>query len=242
MKFIVFTDESGSWNEKPLGESESYYVRCWVRIAEKDIKFLSGNLDKIKNSSARVYFTFSKLSEFYSQKYNVREEIEREVGTIFLKLGKSIKDYMNRIPKEIRDAINRVLFLYIYERYAWEYAKTSGILNFADKIFINSPQFTKADYKDLLKTLGFSKENYFFIERNEDNKGISAADTLSRLMKKVIVENFGNKERVSNLKNIIRNNAVKEEGNMILGVDKVFCSRLWPQNLYIKGQFQKYLQ
>jgi hypothetical protein len=239
MKFIIFTDEAGSWNQKPSNE-ESYYVRCWVRISYKDRKYLSGDVEIIKNSSAKVYLTFSKLSEFYSQKYNIREEIEREVGTVFLRMGESLKDYMHKIPKEIRDAINRVLFLYIYERYAWEYAKTSGILNNVDQIFIHSPQFTKADYKDLLKTLGFGRENYVFIEGNK-NRGISAADTLSRLMKKVLTEDFKNKERVLNLKKIIQNSGV-EKGNMILGVDKVFCNRRWAKNLYIKDQFQKYLQ
>jgi len=248
MKFIIFTDESGSWNEKPKKENELYYVRCWVKVPEKKcrVKIIGRNkkslfydIDKIKDYPIKIFFTFSCLSEFYNQKFIIREEIKKEIGNVLVKLGEILKDYMKKIPGEVEDAINRILFLNVYERYAWQDAIDSGILDGVEKIYIHSPQFTKSEYEGLLQTVGFEKGKWVFVS-GDKNEEVNLADTLSKLMRRVLSSNFSEDKQVSNLKELIKNNCIKT-GRVIPGVDKVFFKYRLNTDKIIKNRFEKYL-
>ncbi|MDE2015671.1 MAG: hypothetical protein KGJ89_02110 [Patescibacteria group bacterium] len=218
--YQVFTDESGAWNER-VNNKTTTYVRCWVKIPLGD-KAIS--LETIFNpkSTTKIatFFTFSDLLEFRTRKIIVREEINKEIQNVFLRLQEVVKGYMHKLPKEIEDAINRVLFLYIYERWAWEDAKQRGVFEDCVEIFIHKPQFTKADYQELFRILDINQGKYSFI-KGDGLAGIKIADGLARTLRRVPTSDFQKEGQLRNLKLVLQKNTI-ELGNIVKGIDKVF--------------------
>lgn len=127
---------------------------------------------------------------------------------------------MRKIPSRIVQSINYVMFLYLYERWAWEDAKNS--LNFRDVslFYINNPQFNKKDFGELLeKYLNIEKRRYKFVERSK--WGIKIADELANSLHSILSSDFSNIKEIKKLRRYLRLNKVTR-GNIGRGIDKVF--------------------
>jgi len=231
MNYYISTDESGKWSEK-----EGWYIRGWIKIPvemESDLKNLFERDDY--NKDIFCHFTITKLSEFYSRKIIVREEIEKSIGIIFDNLKSILKRYMTKIPKEVSDAVNRVLFLFIYEKWMWEDAKR---LNFdsVSTFYINNPQFTKKEYREMLDIVGINAEQIKFEKGN--HPGIKIVDKYVSLLGKILSSNFKDNHAYNNFISFIEKISLVG-GNLVPGIDKVFYKS--DKDRQIKELFQDYL-
>jgi len=231
MNYCIFTDESGKWSE-----NEGWYIRGWVKIPAEMVSDLENEFENDDfNKDIYCHFTITKLCEFYSQKIIVREEIEKSLATIFDNLKSILKEYMEKIPTEVSDAVNRILFLFIYERWMWEDAKR---LNFdsVSTFYINNPQFTKKEYREMLDIVGINAEQIKFKKGN--HQGIKIADKYVSLLGKILSSNFEDNHGYNNFKRSIKRVSLVG-GNLVLGIDKVFYR--YDRDSEIKKMFQNYL-
>lgn len=234
MKYQIFTDESGHWGNEDITNGE-YYVRCWIRAP------INESFDDESACNFKIYFTFSSLPEFRNRKFLIKDSIKQKVETAFVELEEAIKgkDYMKKIPKVVEGAINKVLFLHLYERYAWEDAKIAGMFDGVEKYFIHSPQFTKMDYYDLLKIIGIEKNNISFI-KNDDNKGVNLADKYAGKFCKILNNSFSNTSEVHEFKSFLATRFVSE-GKIMNGIDKIFWNPKLPVDRDTKSMIRKHL-
>ncbi len=204
-KYFIFSDECGSWASK----TDKFYLRSWIKIKESDYLYLEGlwktkKLPKptekslLKNSKGikdelnkiefKYFFTFTKLEEFHSRKFNVRDRILESVSAAISQLENQIKAYMRKIPIKINEGINQIMFLHIYEAYHIENA--IDIMCDSENLFefyIDKPQFVENDYLEVFN----NKTNYkiVFIHKKESeakNIGIYYADALSSLFGSIL--------------------------------------------------------
>mgnify|MGYP000266811511 CR=1 FL=1 len=161
-KYFIFSDEAGNWNSK----SEKYYVRCWIILPSQNVGdfIVSENI----NSYLKSFFAIVRLEEFYSERYRIRDEIDSALENIFFKLKDILKEYMKKIPKAVQSAVNRILFLNIYEKYCWV-----NFINFLNldsskiqTVFINKPQFNEKEYLEILedKEIRISRDKIKFVK------------------------------------------------------------------------------
>jgi len=233
-RYLIFSDESGSWNIRNNVE-DNYYVRCWITIPSD--KFLNEEYKDLKS-----FFTVIKLSDFYSERYIIRERIEKSLKNIFEDLKQILKEYMNDIKPAILSAVNKVLFLNIYERYCWinffEGLKLRG--NDIESIIIDNPQFNKKEYKKMLLSIDEIelRKSKIKIRLEESkikfkdemrwdgkiSKALDIADKYSRLLLRIIkgeeksneIGDFRKFYKIS-----IKHQKI-DHGNILPGIEKVF--------------------
>lgn len=209
-KFLIFSDESGSWSNK----SDRFYARSWIKIKEHDFLYLEGlwktkkfpkpsEASLLKNSNCitdelekidfKYFFTFTKLDEFYSRKFYVRDKILESVSLAISQLESQLKSYMkSKIPVKIQEGINQIMFLNIYEAYHIE----NAIDVLCDKenefeFYLDKPQFTENDYLEIFnnQVRNSFKASLIFARKKEgesNNLGIYYADALASIFNKII--------------------------------------------------------
>jgi hypothetical protein len=209
-KYFIFSDEAGSWSNR----SDRFYVRSWLRIKEDDYLYIEGlwktkKLPKptegslLKNSNGisdelnkknfNFFFTFTKLNEFYSRKFYVRDKILESVSLAISQLENQLKSYMkNKIPAKIQNSINQIMFLNIYEAYHIENA--IKVLCEADsnyEFYIDKPQFAENDYLEIFnnQVKNINQAKLIFSHKKEgkpNNLGVYYADALASMFKKIL--------------------------------------------------------
>lgn len=217
-KYFIFSDESGSWSNK----SDRFYVRSWIKIKEADYLYLEGLWknkklpeptensllknskgisDELNKKNFKFFFTFTKLDEFYSRKFYVRDKILENVSLVISQLESRLKSYMkNKIPAKIQEAINQVMFLNIYESYHIENAvKVLCNDNSNYEFYMDKPQFTENDYLEIFnnQVKNINQTKLIFARKKEgefNNLGLYYADALASMFKKIL--NGGNHTKI----------------------------------------------
>jgi len=222
-KYFIFSDESGTWNSKDV-----YYLRSWILVPSENLgDFL---ISQDTKSYIKSFFTIVKLSEFYSERYRIRTEIDSALANIFFNLKNILKDYMKKIPKEVKGAVNKILFLNIYEKYCWVNAINYLGLGSEkiQKVFIDSPQFNKKEYLEILTYEGIriSKDKVNIVKsanlnkRSVEYKGLLYADKYVSLLRKLLEERLTEK-KLKDFADFYKETHI-EKGNIIPGIEKVF--------------------
>jgi hypothetical protein len=239
-KYFIFSDECGYWHNQ---EENSYYIRSWIKIPEKNYYILKGKFDKEKlsypsekcliknekgiteiilNEENNIYFffTFTRLKEFYLRKFNVRDRVLLALTQLENCLR---KEYEKKIPKKVKDAVNYILFLHVYESYHID----NAIKYLCDKenyftFIIDKPQFIEKEYEEIFeetsKKYGYNTE--FVIEKNDKELGIKLVDALAKILEEALKNK--NKEKVNFLKEKILKKGIIGGRLGINGLCKIF--------------------
>jgi len=243
-KYLIFSDESGSWSNK----FDSFYVRSWIKIKEVDYLYLeglwknrkfpkptedsllknsNGIADELNKIDFKYFFTFTKLDEFYSRKFYVRDKILESVSLVISQLESKLKSYMKKIPTKIQEGINQIMFLNIYEVYHIENAVNILCdLDNAFDFYFDKPQFTKNDYLKIFNNQLINKyvARLVFTHKKEsesnNNLGIYYADALASMFNRFLGGD-SNTEIVNYLKNNLFTKSYA--GNIgAIGFNKIF--------------------
>jgi len=190
MKYLIFSDESGSWHE------EGYYIRSWIRITptqypqlQKEIifaKYKNGGIkelkwDKFKKNSERfktifdvdfkIFVTITKTDHFKPQNYNIIKAIEEfPTSTGGPKLTGKIKN-------KIINSVKNELFLNYFEKTHIENSKDALLLDEKPeeyKYSIDTPQYLNREWEEIAKECGIN--NVEIIKKSEKCPGIELAD------------------------------------------------------------------
>lgn len=223
-KYFIFSDESGSWSNR----SDRFYVRSWIKIKETDYLYLeglwknkkfpkptegsllknsNGIADELNKKDFKYFFTFTKLDEFYSRKFYVRDKILESVSLVISQLESKLKSYMkNKIPVKVQEGINQIMFLNIYEAYHIENAvkilcEITNNHEFNHEFYIDKPQFAENDYLEIFnnQVRNISQTRLIFARKKEgesNNLGVYYADALASMFKKIL--NGGNHSKITN--------------------------------------------
>lgn len=245
-KYCIFSDESGSWNEKP--KNGGFYIRSWVCFKQNDYESLEKkfahfkeNNKGIKNATLgllttkpdlanlifrrfkpKILFTFTYLNEFYNRKFRARESTIEYVENAIQTLEKQVKKgYLVKIPKRVRTAINYVLFLYIYERYHLENA-LEKFLEKESNLFlsVDKPQFNQRDYKELFKIIPINNKSLKIVKFSEC-LGVQIADSLVKCLRKILDSDFSNEKFIKFYRTFILP-YLDRYCNCAKGINKVF--------------------
>jgi hypothetical protein len=246
--FLIFSDEFGSWSKN----NGKFYIRSWLKIKRDDFYYLESfwknekleeitpktifkkelaekifQNPKIDSDTLKIFFTFTKLDEFYSRRFVIKEEIIKEVSNVLLKLEQHLREYMKqKIPLKIKRAIEYVLFLHVYEFWHINNALKKFIDNQEDnyKFYFDKPQFIESDYRELFRNIfktEYKEEDIEFIHRN-NSIGIKITDALASLLGTILNNNFNNtKKEIRFFNDSVLGKSF--EGNCgIFGINKVF--------------------
>jgi hypothetical protein len=230
MDYFIFSDESGHWNKDR--SREDYYIRCWVVVHSGFINSIIDNNGSINLENFRGFFTIIKLSDFYYEKYKIRERIESMMENIFEDLKQVPKDYMKDIKPAVLSAVNRILFLYTYEKYSWVnffkalQLRGEGI----NKIIIDKPQFNKKEYKKMLlsiENINLKEVQIKFKEdlsqQNKLVKFLHIPDRYGRCVSKIMTNTITISEKEDFLNFYNRSISGKiVYGNILPGIEKIF--------------------
>jgi len=218
-KYFIFSDESGSWADK----SDGFYVRSWIKLKEADYLYLEGLwktkkfpkptedsllknsmgiADELNKKDFKYFFTFTKLDEFYSRKFYVRDKILESVSLAISQLESQLKSYMKKIPTKVQEGINQILFLNIYESYHIQNAVNilcEATANY--EFYLDKPQFTENDYLEIfnnqVRSINQTKLIFSRKKENESNNlGVYYADALASMFKKIL--NGRNYNKITN--------------------------------------------
>jgi hypothetical protein len=230
MNYFIFSDESGYWNKNR--SNEDYYIRCWIVVHSGFINSIIDNNGSINLENLKGFFAIVKLSDFYSEKYKIRENIESSLKNIFEDLKQLLKEYMQDIKPAVLSAVNRILFLHTYEKYSWvNFFKALELRGEEiDKIIIDNPQFNKKEYKKMLlsiENINLKEEQVKFKEDlSQQNKLVKFLDIpdryggyVSKIMTNTITR--GEKEDFLNFYNLSISEKIAY-GNILPGIEKIF--------------------
>lgn len=243
-KFFIFSDESGSWSNK----SDKFYVRSWIKIKEHDHLYLeglwktkkfpklsedsllknsNGISDELNKINFKYFFTFTKLDEFYSRKFYVRDKILESVSLVISQLESQLKSYMkNKIPIKIQEGINQIMFLNIYEAYHIENAvRVLSEDGNTFEFYFDKPQFTENDYLEVFNNQVANKYSakLIFTRKKEgefNNLGVYYADALAHMFRRIL-----NGQNSTEVINYLKNNILIKSyaGNIGMnGFNKIF--------------------
>lgn len=243
-KYFIFSDESGSWSNR----SDKFYIRSWIKIKERDHLYLeglwksrkfpkpseesllknsNGISDELNKADFKYFFTFTKLDEFYSRKFYVRDKILESVSLVISQLENQLKSYMkSKIPTKIQEGINQIMFLHIYEAYHIENAVK--ILCEAEnefEFYLDKPQFTENDYLEVFNNQisNSYKASLIFARKKEgesNNLGAYYSDALASVFRK-----FLDNQNSTKIVNYLKSNILTKSyaGNIgTNGFNKIF--------------------
>ena len=230
MNYFIFSDESGHWNKDR--SNGDYYIRCWIVVHSGFINSIIDNNRSINLENFRGFFTIVKSSDFYSEKYKIRENIESSLKNIFEDLKQLLKEYMQDIKPAVLSAVNRILFLHTYEKYSWvNFFKALQLKGEEiDKIIIDKPQFNKKEYKKMLlsiENIDLKEVQIKFKEdlsqQNKLVKFLNIPDRYSRCVSKIITNTITIREKEDFLN--FYNRSISRKivyGNILPGIEKIF--------------------
>lgn len=213
-RFLVFSDESGSWHD-----DNDLYVRSWVVIGEKEynqnLKVKIDSICELMNSSkelkwssfanSRTFFDFFKEINYrifititnpsdikWESKYLLTKNFEENINNFnFGSLGEDIKSELkNKIYRDIKNT----LFLNYYEKLHIKNAQKGissvivGDGEYELSYLIDPPQMSQSDWKGILKNI--SDNQYYDISFKDSKKsqGIQFADIIAGAVRSYVIE------------------------------------------------------
>jgi hypothetical protein len=202
MDYLIFSDESGNWNEG------NYYLRSWIRMSpdnyemlRKDIVFLKhetgikelkwksikNNIRKTENTIISicnidfiVFITISIPSHFQDQLKENKYTILRTLQSI--KPGQSTggEQVRETIKSKILSAAKHAIFYSVYEKQHIENSRralVTGIPDESCQFVVDTPQCLDKDWTKIAKECGIININ---IEKKSENvPGIELADLVT---------------------------------------------------------------
>jgi len=192
MKYLVFSDESGVWNEG------KYYIRSWVRITpenydllRKEVVFSKSetgvkelkwekfrrNIEKFKGIFSvdfSVFITITKPQHFQSRTYNIISAI----SAVSASTGGD--DLTDKIKTKIINSAKNELFFNFFEKCHIENSKNALLKNEAPqdyKYSIDTPQYLDRGWENIAKDCEI--EQIDITKVSASNPGIEVADVIS---------------------------------------------------------------
>lgn len=199
MKYLIFSDESGKWNEG------NYYVRSWVKITPEKYNFLRKEVlfakheTKVKelkweqfkknyqifknifNVDFSIFITISRPAHFQSRNYKIISEIEK------VPVSTGGQDLTDKIKKKIVNSAKNELFFNYFEKTHVENSKKAlvGGEDNGDYIYlIDSPQYLDKGWINIAEECNI--RNIEVIKASESNPGIEVADVISGCVKDLL--------------------------------------------------------
>lgn len=205
MKYLIFSDESGSWN------SGNYYIRSWIKITPENYELLrkevifskhetgvkelkwqrfKSNYQKFKNIfnvDFTVFITISKPSHFQARNYSIVNAISSvPVSTGGQALTEKIK------TKIINSAKNELFFNY-FEKTHIENSRCALLGNENPdeyKYIIDTPQYLDREWEEIAKDCEI--EQIDVVKKSASDPGIEIADVVSGCIMSLLEGNGGN--------------------------------------------------
>jgi len=201
MKYLIFSDESGRWNE---GE---YYIRSWIKISTDDYELLrkeiifskhetnvkelkwknfKANLEKFQNILSvnfSTFITITKPQHFQGRKYNIIDEILK------VPVSTGGQSLTNAIKAKIVSSAKNELFLNYFEKVHIENSKKAfvGDDDIRDyKYVIDTPQYLDREWESIATDCGIERLD---IEKNSASiPGIELADIVSGCIADLLIK------------------------------------------------------
>jgi hypothetical protein len=192
MKYLIFSDESGSWN------SGNYYIRSWIKITPENYELLrkevifskhetgvkelkwqrfKSNYQKFKNIfnvDFTIFITVSKPTHFQNRNYSIVSAISSvSVSTGGQALTEKIK------TKIINSAKNELFFNY-FEKTHIENSRLALLGNENPdeyKYIIDTPQYLDKEWEEIAKDCEI--EQIDVVKKSASDPGIEIADVVS---------------------------------------------------------------
>lgn len=192
MKFLIFSDESGRWNEG------KYYIRSWIRITPenyvllrkeiifskhetrvKELKWenFKKNYEKFKyifSVDFNIFITISKPEHFQSREYNIITTIEN------VPISTGGQELTNKIKTKIINSVKNELFFNYFEKTHIENSKKALLCGENPKEYkyvIDTPQYLDREWKNIAEECGIQQIDMIKISANWP--GIELADVVS---------------------------------------------------------------
>jgi len=188
-------------------------------------KFFRESKCDFKESKFEIFITFTILKEFYQRKFNIREKVVEFINEMDLE---DVQPYLSNISSKVKNSINYVLFLNIYERYHLQNAFERLISKEGENVyylFIDKPQFLPRDYLALIKEI--SKNDSFWkksikpeIGDSKDLLGIQIADLICGCFYQNLKKKLKDDESKNFFLEFIKP-YLFPQGNVIKGINKV---------------------
>ncbi len=202
MNYLVFSDESGRWNEG------DYYVRSWIKISPSDyelirkdiifIKHETGTKElkwkSIKNNEERIrdtieslfktefsiFITISKPDHFKKRLENNRYNILTTLKEIEPEQSTGGESFTATIKDKIINAAQHTLFFNYFEKQHIENSKKAFVNDIDDKLYkyiVDTPQCLRKDWEKIAKECGII--NIEIVKKSGEVPGIELADTVA---------------------------------------------------------------
>ncbi len=211
MKYLIFSDESGKWNEG------DFYIRSWVRITPgnydllrkevifskhetgvKELKWekFGKNIDKFKNIFSvdfSVFITITKPQHFQSRQYNIINAI----SAVPISTGGQL--LTDKIKAKIVNSAKNELFFNYFEKVHIENSKNALVKNETPqeyKYMIDSPQYLSRGWGEIANDCNI--EQIEITKISENNPGIEVADVVAGCIMDSL-QNKGNARSVYDL-------------------------------------------
>ena len=192
MKYLVFSDESGCWNDG------KYYIRSWIRITpnnydllKKEVLFskhetnvnelkwdrFKRNSDKFKNIfnvDFNIFITISKPSHFQARDYRIINAIEN------VPVSTGGQELTSKIKKKIINSAKNELFFNYFEKMHIENSIKALLHEEGSndyKYIIDTPQYLDREWENIAKECGIEQIEIIKISKNVP--GIELADIVS---------------------------------------------------------------
>lgn len=192
MKYLIFSDESGRWNEG------KYYIRSWMRITPENYDLLRKetifakhetgvkelkwenfrkNYKKFKNIFSvdfDIFITISKPDHFQSREYNIIKAIEN------VSISTGGQALTEKIKKKIVSSAKNELFFNYFEKIHIENSKNVLVASEYPeeyKYLIDTPQYLDREWGNIANECGIQQINITKISAS--NPGIETADVIS---------------------------------------------------------------
>ncbi len=192
MKYLIFSDESGSWNEG------RYYIRSWVKITPENYNLLrkeiifakhetgikelkwknfKKNYEKLKNIfnvDFEIFITISKPDHFKSRKYNIIDAIEK------MSASTGTQELTEKIKNKIVNSVKNELFFNYFEKTHIKNSKDAFVANENSEEYeyiIDTPQYLDREWEEIARECGIKQIS---IEKSSANvPGVELADVIS---------------------------------------------------------------
>ncbi|NMA30523.1 MAG: hypothetical protein GX941_01755, partial [Candidatus Methanofastidiosa archaeon] len=202
MKYLIFSDECGVWNEG------DYYIRSWIKLTpenyillKKEVifskhetgvkelkwdKFIR-NIKKFKEIFSvdfSIFITITKPQHFQSTKYNIVSEISAVPASTG---GEALT---NKIKTKIINSAKNELFFNYFEKTHIETSKNALVGNENSQEYeycIDAPQYLDREWKNIAKDCGI--KNISIEKKSENNPGIETSDVISGCIMDFLLNN-----------------------------------------------------
>ena len=216
MNYLIFSDESGRWNEG------NYYIRSWIKVSPEDYELISkeivyikykkdfpevkwkaiiNNIEKIRNNieslfniEFSLFVTISKPNHFKKRVANNRYIIIRTLKNLSPGQYTKKEDFTATIKEKIINKAQHTLFFNFFEKRHIENSKIALVNNIDNTEYeyrVDSPQCYHEDWEKIAKECGIVKLK--IVKKSEEHPGIELADIIAGC----INDHLNNKEKAS---------------------------------------------